>query len=1553
MQETILGRLESSRKELLDLGLRNPLLNYKTSKARGLHIVQEKSAQIFDILVKQGKAMTFLGRPGKEEGEELFELPQLTESEQEDSYNDTKLQTNEYEGKLQTKILNTYYFARTSIEEQGVNILYIALGTLNWFEDGNTEDVRKAPILLIPVSLERSSAQERFRLKYTSSDIGANLSLQAKMLADFNITIPDLKELDDFNMVDYFDDIKMRISHRTNWSVEVDNIELGFFSFGKFMIYHDLDSEKWPAEEKPSDHPVLQSLFYGGFKEAQPTATEEHNLDDDTDADNLYHVVDADSSQVLAMLAVHEGRNMVIQGPPGTGKSQTITNIIANAIGQGKKVLFVAEKMAALEVVKRRLDSIHLGEACLELHSHKANKKGLHEELKRILELGKPTLTHLQQEVSLYSEYKEELNAYCKAVNTTVGRSGLTPNKIAGYLLHITEITKDIKLPKIGLLEIENWDADKMHRAEAISDKIQAKLKDTGVPEKLLFWGSGLTVLLPHEQEPITNLIRDAKSLTEELNLKAEEIGKHMLLPAPSNIDGVISLLEVIDLAAKSPTLQGVNITSQQWILKQGDVAELIETGVNLSAIYREYKDILLHEAWEQDVLEIRHDLLAYGDKWYKFVISSYNKSVKKLASVSKNKLPKEIEGKLKYVNDILEAKRLEATLKEHEALAIELFGNRWQRAKSDWSALSSIVSYLAEIHQHILNGKCPVALLDYLERHESPQLSADKAAALRSLIERQAASVKTVTERIKLDENLRFGEAALPSVSFSQQLTLLAAWTERFPEIHQVIGWNHLAEAAKNEGFDSLTDVSINWIEAKGFLKTALQKTWYEYLIELAITLSNPLRKFERASHEEILAKFKKLDLLNLDYNRARVALKHWEGVPRQEAGGQVNVLKSEFNRRARHMPIRKLIKEAGMAIQAIKPVFMMSPLSIANFLPPGDIEFDLVIFDEASQVRPVEALGAVLRGKQLVVVGDSKQLPPTSFFDTMNKDIDEEENITADVQSILGMCDGQGAPQKMLRWHYRSRHESLISLSNHEFYENKLVIFPSPGSKHRMGLAFHHLPDAIYDRGKTRTNPKEAEAVADAVIEHALKNSKQTLGVVAFSTAQMQAIQLAIEIRRRKHPETETFFRSHPNEPFFVKNLENVQGDERDVIFISIGYGRIEDGKVPMSFGPLNNEGGERRLNVLITRAKHRCEVYSNITSQDMDTSKSNRFGIRALKSFLYFAQHGKFDVTEEVKVPLNTPFEDVVSHQLEKLGYTVRKQIGSAGFYIDMAIIDTEHPGRYLLGISCDGDTYAAAKSARDRDRLRVQVLEGMDWKMYQAWSVDWFRNPERELKRLVEAIEKAKQLVAIDDIEEEEFQNEISSLLREQVEEASILLPMYEFAELPTEIAYQELHLHPVGRLAGWIEDVVRVESPVHFEEAARRILKAGGLAQLGGRIRESLTKASKYAEQNGRIKIKGDFLWHNEMEMPIIRERSNLPAGSKKLQYISPEEMCLAVKKVVESSIAIQAEAVVPLVARMFGFARSTEEMRKDILKAVEMSVEKEVVTKDGDLLKIS
>jgi very-short-patch-repair endonuclease len=402
------------------------------------------------------------------------------------------------------------------------------------------------------------------------------------------------------------------------------------------------------------------------------------------------------------------------------------------------------------------------------------------------------------------------------------------------------------------------------------------------------------------------------------------------------------------------------------------------------------------------------------------------------------------------------------------------------------------------------------------------------------------------------------------------------------------------------------------------------------------------------------------------------------------------------------------------------------------------------LVVFDEASQVRPVEAFGAIMRGKQVVVVGDNKQLPPTSFFDALlDTDEVDEDNLTTDMESILGLFAARGAPERMLRWHYRSRHESLISVSNHEFYENRLVIFPSPDKEQGdLGLIYHHLPDTAYDRGGTRSNVGEAKSVAEAVMEHARKRPELTLGVAAFSTAQMQAIQDQLELLRRKDPSCESFFAAHPFEPFFVKNLENVQGDERDVIFISIGYGRTAQGYLSMSFGPLNLDGGERRLNVLITRARRSCQVFTNLTADDIDLARSNARGVRALKTFLQYAHSGRLDVPEATGREPDSPFEESVLSTLRSVGYQVETQVGSAGFFIDLAVIDPETPGRYLLGIECDGATYHSARSARDRDRLRQEVLEGLGWRIHRIWSTDWFRNPEKELKRTVEAIEEAK-------------------------------------------------------------------------------------------------------------------------------------------------------------------------------------------------------------------
>lgn len=1539
MQSLVRSRLEAARKELLDLGLRNPLINYRPAASKGVAVVGEHAATVFRQLVVGEKSLSFAAaRNGT--GQAIVSDP-----------SDTKLQTGEEEEKLQQRLLNTYYAARTTLEEQGVNTLFLALGMLHWYESDSSTEPRRAPLVLVPVALERSTAKERFRLRYTGEDLGVNLSLEAKLRSEWGIALPSIPDDENTDLDQYFAAVADVVSLCHRWDVAANEIALGFFSFGKFLLYNDLGLDQWPQDQQPHLHPLMTGILGEGFREGAPSIGEDAFLDHEPATGELLQAVDADATQLLAMLAVQEGRNLVIQGPPGTGKSQTITNIIANAIGQGKKVLFVAEKSAALEVVRRRLEALQLGDACLELHSHKANKKDLHAELRRTLELGKPALQHLQQQVALLDQHRDELNQYSVAVNTELQQSGLTAHDVAGRLLQIQQQSAGTTLPRLQLDHLAGWDALRMQRAEALAERIQAGLQPGIAPNQYLFWGSGLQVLLPAQQSQLIAAIDSALSAARALAQQSKALATSTGFPIPENREAVMALAAAMEMAAARPNLSGMHVAQEGWADAEPALTALVAAGEQLAALHQQFSESLLPEAWNADMLSIRAALLAHGSKWYRFLIGDYKQAVKQLAAYCTGKLPDSVAARLALAEAVLEARRLEQTLAAGAELATRYWGSAWKGNRSDWQQLAAATRYRCEAERSVQTGALPPAFIHYISR-QLP--AAEASAAHRTLLQHlsdHGLHLQALSTALAFNDGARFPGATLLHQPFGVQVQLLQQWQSQPQAIQEVIGFNNLVALAAEDNLLPLVHLAAHWPQAHAFLKMALQQTWYEHLLEVAINNHPPLRRFERTAHETVIEQFRQLDHRFLQYNRAKAALKHWEALPPADGGGQMSVLRNEFNRKARHMPIRKLMLEAGEAIQAIKPVFMMSPLSIANFLPPGALRFDLVVFDEASQVRPVEALGALLRGQQMVIVGDSKQLPPTSFFDNLGQEDAAEDSFTADLPSILGLCEAQGAPQRMLRWHYRSRHESLIRLSNQAFYDNRLVVFPAPGNRQGAGLTFYHLPHTAYDRGGTRTNRKEAEAVAEKVLEHARKQPHLSLGVVAFSTAQRDAIQNQLEQLRRQEPELEQFFRKHPQEPLFVKNLENVQGDERDVIFISIGYGRTAEGYVSQSFGPINNEGGEKRLNVLITRARIRCAVFTNLTADDIDAAKSGSIGLRVLKSFLQYAQKGILDVPQASGRPPGSPFEAAVEQRLVALGYQVHRQVGATGFFIDLAVVDPEQPGRYVLGIECDGASYHSARTARDRDRLRQQVLEAMGWRIYRIWSTDWFRNPEKELERLVAAIDIAWK-ATLDAGDEGDEPVADTALLREAPKPGTAKLQAYQLVQLPAEIGQAEMHQHPVGKVAKWVELVVRVEGPIHFDELARRMVEAAGITRVGPRIRDHLKLATRFAEGSGAIRQNGDFLYHNGGAQPPMRDRSELPAASRKWKYVAPEEVAAVLYKVVKEAIGIEPEEAYPLVVRQLGFARVTEEMRQDILGLVPAMEAAGLLRQEGGVLKI-
>ncbi len=1558
-QSSIAERLNASRRDLLDLGLRNSLLNYRLPKSRGAQVSTVGSADVFRWLVEEERSLDFV--PAS-----LLRSDELIDEVAPGKSAKPALPTSHDEKNLQTRLLATYYAARTHIEERGVNILFVAIGMLHWFEDDVSQKELRAPLLLIPVELERTTAREKFKVKFNGEDVEENLSLATKLKSDFGIRFPEIPEADALDVRDYLSKVATAVAGQERWRVEPDEIAVGFFSFAKFLMYRDLEPAAWCTKEVPDASPILAALIRDGFRNEAAGAPDDGFLDEAMAPDALSQVIDVDSSQALAMLDVRSGRNVVIQGPPGTGKSQTITNIIADALSQGKKILFVAEKLAALEVVKRRLNRVGLGDACLELHSHGANKKTVLADLHGTLQLGKPRTDAVRWELGQYKRTRDQLNAYCLAVNTPVAGSGLTPRELMGELIAIGKLQGEASLPrpafelggdKAALSRILSWNRSRIEELSALVANLQSHLQKIGPPCAHPFRATRLPALLPSDREAIVDGLRAAIEACRILDSATEELAGVMGIAATRTRAEADVLVRAARRALSAPHLQGVVLKTGEWQAKRDQLAQLIGAGARHAEIRRQFDGSLISEAWEQDLLGARQVLNDIGRKWWRWLSSDYRRMRRLIAGLCIGEQPKDADTQLRIVDAVMEATRQRRTVSDLESLGARLYGVQWQGLRSDWQVLKRLADWIVDLYREVGNGKLPAGVIDFLAGNPTLGVLMEKVAALESTLPVHAQSLLSVLDRLALDEAAR---QVIVASDLPAQISELSTMLERIGELADGITYQNLKSLLDKEGLDWVVAAGWNWPDAGRLLAPFFLRTWFEALLRQAYSEREVLRTFDGPSHEGVRERFRELDVASLMATRVDLADKHYSGLPVANGYGQVGILLREFEKRSRHLPIRRLMQQAGNAIQAIKPVFMMSPMSIAAFVPPGSVEFDLVVFDEASQVRPVDAFGAVLRGDQVVVVGDSKQLPPTSFFDALvgeEDPADDEEIVTADIESLLGLMLGQGAPSRMLRWHYRSQHQSLIALSNEEFYDNRLVVFPSPEPPHRgLGLVFHHLPNTVYDRGKSRTNRLEAEVVAKAVMLHAKSAPHLTLGVAAFSIQQAEAVLDHLERLRRDDPSAEPFFSAHPFEPFFVKNLESVQGDERDVIFISVGYGRDADGFVAMTFGALNGQGGERRLNVLITRARQCCEVFTNLTHGDIDLNRTPARGVAALKAFLKYAQTGITDVPDLGGGEEDSPFEREVADGLRRAGHDVAFQVGSGGFRIDLAVRDPQKPGRYILGIECDGATYHSSRSSRDRDRLRQQVLENLGWQIHRIWSTDWFNHQERELRRTLGVIEQAmlrraappglKHSDAAPIASASALSSGIERVESSKDDEAATAtadVATYELCTPNVSLQGRELHEVPSARLADWIAEIVKVEGPVHKDEVARRIADAAGIRRIGSRIEVAMSTAITQAIRARLIERRREFLWPLGMKIPRVRDRSGLPNASRKLELVSPEEIAEAIMAVITSAYGIDLIDVPQVSCRLLGFARTSEDMT-----ALVEAVAKELVN-DGKL----
>lgn len=1538
MPSIIAKALELSRQELLDIGLRgNTLLHFKP-RSESLTIVDEISVEIFNILVTEQKLMSFLPIPkGKENNNaELFDqLPDLFSEELEPKrHTDTRLQTNLNQDQLDKKLIKINTEAETYFKEQGIDILYLALGFLSWFEDDNSELERLAPLVLIPVSLNRTTAIERFKLKYTQVDLGTNLTLKAKLKTDFSIELPDFEEETD--IIDYFSKVNLAIKKKDRWKILENEIHLGFFKFGKFQMYQDLDSKNWPEGKAPSDHPIIKSLFGEGFHSLDENENSEPSDDyvsgELKNLDNFHFISDADSSQTEAILQIKNGKNLVIQGPPGTGKSQTITNIISESLADNKKILFVSEKMVALEVVKRRLDNCQLGDCVLELHSHKSNKRSVLDELGKTIDLGKPKIDDRTVKKSRYKEIQKRLDDYCEATKQPILKSKINFVDAVGNLLRYKEEIEKYNLTDLNIESFENWSKEEFIEGALVIKELIAYLNDHKSPSKNLFNVASIDNISPSDEKFIEGKLVDISELIKNFKIEALKLKESIHFEGILSINEVSKLKNAIDLLKSKPDLTEIDCLTPDWFIKAKNISDVISNGQNTKEIYDKNRDILIDAAFVYDFTFIKKTYSIQGSKWYRFLYKDFRVAKNTFKNLLKVKQPS-VQESIDLINEILNYQDSKKAVFESEKNLALLYTSRWNGLDSNWSEFQEAYSWLNQLYGQIERNKIPSDFPSLINTVQNANALFKQKEIVNSLSENLKLIIEVLQKKLEIKIEDVYLEMDLDS--FLNQIDNMK---ENLDDLFTIARYNLLCNKLNILNLSEINALGFDWSFPPKILLSFYEYNWHLSLVNSAYNSRDSIKYFDGIGHLNDIKEFKILDNELAFFAQENLVLKHFNSLPNVYAPGEMALIRREINKKKRHIPIRQLLLKAGNAIQQIKPVFMMSPMSVATFLVQGAIEFDLVIFDEASQVKVVDALIPILRGKQIVVVGDSKQMPPTDFFSrTYENDEDEEENKTGDIESILGMFLAQGVNESMLKWHYRSKHDSLINVSNQEFYDGRLMVFPSSGANEKAtGLKFNHIPESVYERGTSRTNPFEARKVAEQVMIHAKTNPKLTLGVVAFSTAQRDCIILELERLRRQDSSCEMFFSKNNLEEFFIKNLENVQGDERDVIYISIGYGRTIDKKVTSSFGPVNREGGERRLNVLITRARLAMEVFCNFTADDLPTQSTTPFGVKALKSFLKYAESGVLENRFETGKETDSPFEDEVISAIRKMGYDVEPQVGSAGFFIDIAVIDPNKPGKYVLAVECDGASYHSSVSARDRDRLRQNVLEGMGWKFHRIWSTDWFRTQSRQIELLKNAIENAinKSNRTTDFVKEiKKTKKEIPAqkgvtIQRNKVVQNAPITKKYKVIKtIPHLSFYVNILDVPINKVSDYLLSILKEEGVIHIKDAIKRITDALGIGRIGNRILEHIILGAKYGHQNNLFFYSNEFLYQDANKTVEVRDRSDLDPSFKKIENVAPEEIQKALVDTISIAFSLaEAEAISETLSLM-GFNRSTEKAR--------------------------
>lgn len=1154
--------------------------------------------------------------------------------------------------------------AKENFEERGLETLSLACGLATW-ENKRAVWEPCAPVLLRQATLRPlGAAQDEFELALVD-EMEVNPTLLHLLKVDFDCDFDQDKLLD---RVDGVIDEAWELQAAYDWMEEharrvpgfavAPRLVLANFAYAKLPMVKDIEN----AFDELVAHQLIAAI--AGDEEcreairAQGPGPDAIPNPDQTPLADEFLVLDADSSQNYAINSVLAGQSLIVKGPPGTGKSQTIANLIASLVARDKKVLFVAEKRAAIDAVTKRLKQKKLDDLVLDLHGGVSSRRAFAQAIGQVLAASR-TAQRIENgaELRKVEKRREELNGYVEAMREKREPWGLSVYEIRAQLLGLQGTQNEIRFRGHAI------DVLGAAEARAIEEELSEYARLGGLT--LAAGGS------PWAHSPIVS-----SDEVQQAHAALDELRRHTFPTVQA----------ALERASQQTGLPSAS-TLAEWeprIDLWGDVAETLANftptiyGLDLEAICERF-----NAASRGGIARLKAGLFS----------SDY-----------------------KACRDELSALRTrEAKLSDHELY------EQTESARDDvreWRKLGGAGVPQAPVDAGDLEApyKQLLAQLERLEHWLGRELLAQMPTGeLRTLLDQLLADQATL---VKLPELHRL-ETALRAAGLDE---FLAAMRERQVSEERAVA--------------------------------SFCYAWLQSILDNLSLADVMVGSFVPEKHEKAVAEFKVGDREHIESTPARIRRLCAENAvkARDVFKEQAALVQHQAGLKRRHLPVRDLVRNASDVLLALKPCWAMSPLVVSQLLPPKTY-FDVVIFDEASQITPADAISSILRGRQLVVAGDDKQLPPTAFFVSEASDDEEEEAegeeyspapLVAGTRGFESILDALGSLLRfrMLLWHYRSRDERLIAFSNAHIYDRMLITFPGVGGTE----VLRYVPVAWEPGTDTNSPGPEVNTVVDLIFDHARERPDESLGVIAMGIRHANRIEECLRERLSADPglaeELGDFFDETREERFFIKNLERVQGDERDAIILSIGYGKNARGDLPYRFGPLLVEGGERRLNVAVTRAKNRITLVSSFSHRDMDPERSSAEGVKLLRQYLQYVESGGTNLGDRVpEKPVLNPFEVDVRDTLARRGLKLTPQYGSSGYWIDYAVQHPTQPGRYVLALECDGATYHSSESARDRDRLRQEQLERLGWKFCRIWSSEWFYDKDAAVQKVLDAYENA--------------------------------------------------------------------------------------------------------------------------------------------------------------------------------------------------------------------